>query len=50
MEVVIVTVGHFADVGIRVVLGDLRADVLVGLFVKTLATGHDRAVVGHSAT
>lgn len=50
MEVVVVTVGHFADVGVRVVLGDLRADVLVGLFVESLATGDDRAVVSHSAT
>lgn len=50
MEVVFVTVGQFTDVRVRVVLGDLRADVLVGLFMESLTTGHDRAVVGHCAT
>lgn len=45
MEVLVVSVCELTDVGVRVVLGDLRADVLVGFLVKALTARNDRAVV-----
>lgn len=50
MEVIVITVRHFADVGIGVVPGDLRADVFVGFLVESLTARNNRAVIGHCAT
>lgn len=50
MEVIVIAVRQFADVRIGIVLGDLRADVLVGLLVESLTARYDRAVVRHGAT